>query len=161
MTITNLFHYGVLVQNLDEAIDRFGELMGMTFNPPTDIQLLRMVDPEEHELTFRATYSKQGPPYVELIEATGSGLYDPSQGEGLHHLGLWDPSLALNKEDYLDKKHLEVDAEILTPDGGTFAWYAKPGGAHGVRFEFIDEAARADLEGWIKTGISAGGDFII
>jgi catechol 2,3-dioxygenase-like lactoylglutathione lyase family enzyme len=161
MTITNLFHYGVLVTNLDEAIDRFGEVMGMTFNSPSDIHLQRLVETTEHPLNFRATYSKQGPPYMELIEATGEGLYAPGQGEGLHHLGLWDPSLALNKADYLEKKNLEVDAEILLPDGSTFAWYAKPKGAHGVRFEFIDEAARVDLEGWIKTGIAASGEFII
>ena len=162
MTIINMFHYGVLVHDLDAAIDRFGEVHGFTFNPPTPILLRRMVYlGKESPLSFRATYSKQGPPYIELIEASGDGFYRAEQGEGPHHLAFWDPDLAMNKAQYLEHKNLKLEAEILTPEGQPFAWYSKPEGAHGTRFEFIDEAARPDIEEWIRTGISAGGDFVV
>lgn len=39
-------------------------------------------------------YSRQGPFRYELIEFVGDGLYAPSQGEGLHHLGVWEPGLS-------------------------------------------------------------------
>ncbi|MEU6323809.1 VOC family protein [Streptomyces sp. NPDC047009] len=161
MTLTNAYHFGVLVYDLEEAIGRFGELFGYTFNDPTVVHLNRLAEPGERSFDLRATYSRQGPPHLELIEAKGRGVYAAAHGEGLHHVGLWDPSIAANKKEFVERKGLEVEAEVLLPDDGTFAWYAKPSATNGVRFEFVDEAARPDLEKWIATGAMPGGAFVI
>jgi catechol 2,3-dioxygenase-like lactoylglutathione lyase family enzyme len=156
-----MYHFGVLVYNLEEAIERFSDLFGLTFNDPTDIRLNRLADPDEHPFDLRATYSRQGPPFMELLEANGNGVYGAHHGEGLHHVGLWDPSIATNKSMYIDKKNMSVEGEVLLPTGDVFAWYAKSDTAHGVRFEFVDEAARADQEKWIATGEVGEGGFVV
>ena len=104
---------------------------------------------------MRATFCQLSarPPYLELVEATGSGIYSPARGEGLHHIGMWDPQIAVNKRAFSDAKALPADAEILLPDGSLFAWFSDPADAHGVRLEFVHEGSRPHLQRWIDSGV--------
>ena len=87
---TPYFHVGILVADLDAAIRRFSQVLGLRFGPVSDTQT--PVDSGtitvEH---IRPTYSVDGPPYTELIEGSGDGLFSLQNGEGLHHLGIWSP----------------------------------------------------------------------
>lgn len=160
MESPNVYHYGILVSDIDKAIKLYGRLFGLTFHEPTEVHLNRLVDPDEHEFDLRVTYSQQGPPYMELLEAKGDGVYSAGHGEGVHHIGMWDPAIDENKKRYVDSG-VEVDGEVLNADGTTFAWYTNPKTTGGVRFEFVDESAREDLEKWIQTGIMGPGGFVV
>ena len=93
--------------------------------------------------------SHQGPPHLELIEAAGDGLYGPSR-LGFHHVGLWDPAIDTNRKTYLSEKALRSDARVITPAGGTLAWFSQPSSACGIRFEFVDESVKAPAEELIQ-----------
>jgi catechol 2,3-dioxygenase-like lactoylglutathione lyase family enzyme len=152
VTVTSMYHFGVLVYDLEAAVERFTDLFGLTFNDPTVFHLSRAAELNgEHPIDIRATYSRQGPPYMELVEAKGNGVWRAELGEGLHHVGMWDPSIEKNAIDY-QEKGLLAEARILGPTGDAFTWYSNPDNAHGIRFEFVDEAQREDLEKWIQTG---------
>lgn len=157
MTVTPMFHYGILVQDIEAAVERFGDVLGFTFHEPTTVHLNRLADPAEHQIEFRATYSRQGPPFMELMEMAGDGIYAPHHGEGIHHIGLWDPSIKVNRARLTGHHHLRPEATVLTPDGSVFAWFSDPASSHGVRLEFIDAEAREPLEHWINTGVMVGG----
>ena len=88
MTASPYFHIGILVPDLDEAIERFGDVLGITFAD-------RVYQDSQYfddggvikDLRLHLTYSTDGPPYYELLEAQGDGLYSMKHGAGLHHVG--------------------------------------------------------------------------
>ena len=92
MTATNLFHVGILVPDLDEAVARFTEVLGLSFKEPAVAHVDRFEQGSSVEaLDLRISWSIQGPPYLELLESQdNSGLYGHPH-EGLHHVGLWEP----------------------------------------------------------------------
>ena len=151
MKVSPFYHFGILVENLDEAIERYADLFGLTFIGPRTFLLNRLADPDEHYLEVQAAYSHQGPPYLELIEAAGDGLYSPTR-LGFHHVGLWDPVIDANRETYLSEKALLSDARVITPADSTLAWFSQPSGACGIRFEFVDESLKAAAEELIRDG---------
>jgi catechol 2,3-dioxygenase-like lactoylglutathione lyase family enzyme len=150
MTATNFFHIGILVLDLDEAIERLSDTLGLNFNPPTEVHFDRLVDRVEMPFTLRATYSREGSPHLELIEAVGDGIYSPAHGEGLHHLGMWVPDPHQAREELAVKNAVTAEAAILNPDGTTRTWYSLPASMHGVRVEYVDVKRREVIERWIQ-----------
>src|SRR4029453_5130931 len=92
LTASNLFHVGILVPDLDEAVARFAEVLGLSFKEPAVAHVDRFEYGSSVEaLDLRITGSIQGPPYLELLESQdNSSLYGHAH-EGLHHVGLWEP----------------------------------------------------------------------
>ncbi|MQA13842.1 MAG: hypothetical protein GEV09_06590 [Pseudonocardiaceae bacterium] len=157
MTATSMFHVGLLVLDLEEAILDFSKVLNLDFNDPTVVHFNRLEDPDPHEFDVRVTYSRQGPPHLELIEAKGSGVYSAAQGEGFHHIGLWEPNMSKSVERSSTATGLRSEAKIVMPDGQTFVWFSDPASGHGTRLEFVDESTRPDIEKWIRTGEMEGG----
>ena len=63
MTATNLFHVGVLVPDLDEATERFADVLGLTFKDPAIAHVDRFEQKSRVEqLDLRITWSIEGPP---------------------------------------------------------------------------------------------------
>ena len=151
MTVSPFYHFGILVEDLDAAMERFAELFGLTFIGPRTFRIGRLADPDEHPLEVQAAYSHQGPPHLELVQAVGDGLYSPSR-LGFHHVGLWDPAIDTNREAYLSEKALLSDARVITAADSTLAWFSQPSGACGIRFEFVDESLKAAAEELIAGG---------
>jgi hypothetical protein len=160
MAVSPFYHFGVLVEDLDAAIERFAELFGLTFIGPRTCLINRLADPDEHCLEVQAAYSHQGPPHLELIEAAGDGLYSPSR-LGFHHVGLWDPVIDTNRETYLSEKALRSDARVITPTDGTLAWFSHPSSACGIRFEFVDESIRDSGDELIRDGGQRRGEVFL
>jgi len=151
MTVSPFYHFGILVEDLDAAIERYAELFSLTFIGPRTFRIGRLADPDEHYLEVQAAYSHQGPPHLELVEAVGDGLYSPSR-LGFHHVGLWDPAIDTNRKTYLTEKALLTDARVITPADSTLAWFSQPSSACGIRFEFVDESMKAPAEELIQDG---------
>lgn len=147
MRHTDLFHVGILVADIDEAIARFTDVLGLTFKPPSMVA----VDlGHEGPLTLPVTYSQEGPPHLELIQMTGDGVFAPGQGEGFHHIGLYVPDMADSLARREGPMGVEVDETFLTETKAMQTWYSKPESVHGIRLEFVDEARRAIIERWIS-----------
>jgi catechol 2,3-dioxygenase-like lactoylglutathione lyase family enzyme len=151
------FHLGVLVRDLDQAIGRFGRVLGLTFNEPIVANFARLEDPDPHVSFVRCTYSREGPPYVELLEANGDGLFSIRHGEGFHHIGFWesDPDGRCSALADLD---IRPEGRVVNPDGGTFAFFNHPADLYGIRLEVLADASRQLTEDWIRTGVFSGPD---
>ena len=160
MTASPFYHFGILVEDLEAAVERFADLFSLTFIGPRTFRINRLADPDEHCLEVRAAYSHQGPPHLELIQASGDGLYSQSR-LGFHHVGLWDPAIDTNRETYLSAKELRSDARVVTPSDGTLAWFSQPSSACGIRFEFVDESGKAAAEELIQDGGRRGGEVFL
>jgi catechol 2,3-dioxygenase-like lactoylglutathione lyase family enzyme len=152
MTASNLFHVGILVPDLDEAVERFAEVLGLSFKEPAVAHVDRFEQGASVEaLDLRISWSIQGPPYLELLESQdNSGLYGHSH-EGLHHVGLWEP----DPEALMDRLRnlgLGQEATQYTPDDRILATYTAPAELYGTRLEFIDASRRPGMEAWIAGG---------
>lgn len=141
---------GVLVPDLEEAIDTYSSRLGITFTDPTEAHVddYREGDDPSRPIDVRFAYSRQAPNY-ELIEAHEDGLYGRQHGYGLHHTGMWVPDVATSIEEYA-AIGVRVDAAYYKPDGSVLVAYLEPSGHQGVRLELLNEARREGLEAWIR-----------
>ena len=149
MTATNLFHVGVLAPDLDEATERFSEVLGLTFKDPAVAHVDRFEQKSRVEvLDLRITWSVEGPPYLELLESQDNdGLYGRAQ-EGLHHIGLWEP----DPEGLIERLMglgLKNEATQYMPDERILATYTAPDELYGTRLEFIEAGRRPGMEAWL------------
>jgi len=132
------FHVGILVKDIEAAAADFTALLGVEFEP-VHAQQVGTGD------TVRLCYSLQGPPYLELMEMTGSGVWSPGQGEGLHHIGVSDPSVSGRCAAFG-----EVDMISPGGDGSPLVAMTRPGALHGVRVEYLDANLAAQFLGYLR-----------
>src|SRR5262245_42083784 len=75
------YHVAYLVHDLEAAIEEYSLLLGATFPEP------KVATPATGD-EVRYVYSYEGPPFIELMEATGDSAWSRSLGEGFHHYGI-------------------------------------------------------------------------
>jgi catechol 2,3-dioxygenase-like lactoylglutathione lyase family enzyme len=148
MTARNFFHVGILVNDMEKAIERFSDILKLSFMPPAVAHVDHFEeDGRTTELDLRITWAREGPPFVELLESQGEGLYG-AQNEGLHHIGIYDPDCEGLMEELVGKG-LRREATQWTPDQRIIAAYTAPGELYGTRLEFIDASRREQMDAWI------------
>lgn len=148
------YHFGVVVPDVPTAMQEFGASLGYVFNEPIRAPLVHFEDRiagSAGQGELLVTYSRTGPLRIELIESQGSGLFGPALTNGVHHIGVWeaDPESRLRE---LEAAGQSIDAVLRGADGSISLFYASPGGASGVRVEYVNSAQRERLEDWFNTG---------
>jgi len=133
------FHVGILVKDIEAAAADFTALLGVEFES-AHAQQVGTGD------TVRLCYSLQGPPYLELMEMTGSGVWSPDQGEGLHHVGVSDPGVSGRCAAF-------GEVDVITPggDGSPLVAMTRPGALHGVRVEYLDANLAAQFLAYLRS----------
>lgn len=155
MTLAPFFHVGILVPDLNVAAARLTEVLGITFRDPVVQDCDHFEDGgRTSQLSLHLTYSVDGPPYYELIEAQGDGLYGLKHGQGLHHIGMWEPDCEAKAEE-LESDGMRREGALYRPDNSMIVAFYQPSGLAGVRLEIADEGMKEDHERWL-----AGGEFI-
>ena len=138
------FHVGILVRDVEAARADFTATLGVEFEPVHSQQIATGE-------TTRFCYSLQGPPYLELVEMTGTGSWSADQPEGFHHLGLSDPSVAVRCTAF----GAGVDLVASGKDGSPLVVLTPPEALHGVRVEYFDASVAARFLGYLR-GRTAG-----
>lgn len=124
MTATNLYHVGVIVKDIREAMSHFGHLLGLTFGEPRSIPLENLEElGAVTQRTITVVYSNEGPPFLELIEAQEDGLWGIQNGEGLHHVGSYEDDLAGRVGELLAEGHTAAAKIRVGPDNTLIAVY--------------------------------------
>ena len=141
------YHVGILVRDITDARHRFSAALGITFGP-VEPRVLTYTSSERDEI--RLCYSVEGPPFIELIEAAGNGLFGLQHPDGVHHIGAWVTDAAGHCA-ALQARDVAVDRRLQSVDGPygrseNFVWFNAPADLCGVRFEFVDDSMRAALE---------------
>lgn len=132
------FHVGILVRDVEAARADFTGKLGVGFEPVHS-------QPIATGETTRFCYSLQGPPYLELVEMTGTGSWRPEQPEGFHHIGLSDPSVPARCTAF------GSGVDLIAPgaDGSPLVALTPPEALHGVRVEYFDAAVAAQFLGYL------------
>ena len=153
MTEAPYFHVGILVPDLDEAIARFHDVLGLDFAEPSRSTIPQLDENGiSHEWEVHVTYSIQAP-HLELIEAAGDGVYGAQNGFGVHHIGGW----IADAPAFIDHlTGLGVGTEAVMRNGDTnLGAYFDPAALFGVRFEAVPTLIRPGWESWV----TGSGDF--
>jgi catechol 2,3-dioxygenase-like lactoylglutathione lyase family enzyme len=106
-------HVGIVVEDLDAAVAEYASL-GLRFSEP------QVVPIGDWRLTV--TFSRQGPPYLELIEALPGSPW-VSRGAALDHLAWHVDAFEAAKEELARTAPVEIDG---TRYGRRFSYHRLP-----------------------------------
>ena len=134
-------HIGVLVEDLDEAVERWSRSTGYTFSPVGRYRTRRYVDgsdrhPHPHDARF--CVSLEGPPRIELLEATGSGTHS-REHLGAHHLALVGYDDLEAAADRMVAAGFAGDAWNTDDSGALLLWFTRPQELDGLRLELVSK----------------------
>ncbi len=147
-----LFHTGVLVPDLDQAMDELGVSLGVTWAEAQESAAQRVWTPNggAHTLPLRFTYSCEYPQHIELLEGPADSIWDGQTNPGVHHQGIWVDDVATETRRFLDTGW-ELRLSQLSPDEGFGAYtYLQP--PTGVLVEFVASAMIPRFERWWAGG---------
>ncbi len=155
--LTNPFHVGVVVADVEEAMARISEGTGLAWHSVQSVDLNLLVEGEVVPAGVRFTYSVDGPLQIELASGPPGSFWDVDLYGGLNHLGYWTENL------HDDVAALRATGcELIFGGAGTetmlkgeatlegFAFLMSP---IGQRIELIDVAMRPAFDRWFAGGV--------
>ena len=150
----DVFHVGVVVEDLDDAMRALGGTLDLTWAPVQEReQVVRTGDGELRSDQIRFTYSVEGVPHLELIESATRRVWQPGPPGQLHHVGVFADDVAASS------RRLAADGAPLEFGGGDaddpagFAYHLVPGG---LRVELVEAARREQFARWMAGGRLGG-----
>jgi quinol monooxygenase YgiN len=148
------FHVGVVVRDLSEATERYARILGVTFTEPATFHVPQLArDPHPYQVV--GVFSREGPPYLELIQASSDGIFSAASADQILYVGMWEGDMPARVEQ-LKKEGFGFEAILEDSDGVPFVCLTKPDGLEGMRIEFVGTGARAGIEQWVRTGVWEG-----
>jgi hypothetical protein len=142
------FHVGVVVDDLESALDELADLFGYRWCPPMALPMPVVLPSGEQTVDLRFTYSVTTP-HVEVIQVIPGTLWVPVDGSGIHHLGYWSDDVGADAARLADRGYA-MEATGVQPDGTPYwAYYRSP---IGPRIELVSRQVQAGLEQYWASG---------
>jgi catechol 2,3-dioxygenase-like lactoylglutathione lyase family enzyme len=151
--IGELFHTGLVVDDVERAIDDLSRALGLRFTAVQEHPMWQWRPTGEQSLVLRYAYSLAPYPLVELIESQRGTFYerDSTAATQLHHVGMWVDDLA-NAADRLARDGFALAAAGVDDAGNRPARVTFHESPHGLRVELCDVAMRAGFDAWVTSG---------
>ncbi|MET7400375.1 VOC family protein [Dactylosporangium sp. NPDC005572] len=145
-----LFHTGVVVDDLDEAMRRLGDTLGLAWATP--VQRTGPISTPAGPVfrDMRITYSLGGPHHLELIEYLDDSAYRfMTGGPPLHHVGYWADDFHAEIA-RLESIGFPCEASGLDENGSRaeFAYHRNP--HSGLWIEIVDSAGKPRFDAWTR-----------
>lgn len=147
------YHVGMVVPDIDAAIERCATVFGVPFTPAVWTESPHQEEGDVTHTPFRQrqAISRTREPYVELIEATGDGVFAPSRAGALLYYACWEPDMKARLA-RLASQGFGMDAVIrMDADSDPIAAITSYDN-QGIRLELADPAAKPVMEHWARTG---------
>jgi len=131
MNITRINHVAIVVHDLDEAINTYQNQLGLHVSK-------RLTMPEQEvEIAFLPA----GESAIELIAPTtktsGVAKYLAKRGEGLHHICLEVPDVAISLAELAARDVQLINEKPIQAAEG-LGFFVHPKASHGVLIEFLE-----------------------
>ena len=149
------YHIGVAVKDIDDAIARFGELLGVGPWGRIDAEVPALFRGVETVSGVRSAFARVGSMLIELVQPTvgefPAKTFLAERGEGIYHLGYWadDTRAAIARA---EKAGLAVD--WCFPADKPMVAYFDASATYGFHVEVVHPSMRKGIEDAIG---SAGG----
>ena len=128
IALSETFHIGMAVEDIDQCCKQIGEDLNLDWLPIKSFDPLPFWTPEEglREISVKATYSRQGPQRIEIVQGT-SIFYDPNRLPDSRHVGIWVDDLKEEATRLIDKGWIVLAAGDEPSAGyGTIAYLSPP-----------------------------------
>ncbi|OBJ09224.1 VOC family protein [Mycobacterium sp. 1465703.0] len=143
----DFYHTGIIVPDLDAAMDRLSALAGYRWITPVSYTLPFRTTSGTQEVTSTFVYSLQAP-HVELINEVPGTAWTAAPGNAIHHLGYWTDNLAESAKLLEDNGFaFEATADTAAPELALFAYYVD---SAGTRIEIVDRALFPDFPAFLQ-----------
>ena len=148
----NIYHIGIRVPNLFNAMEEMGSSLGVTWAEPVETPAQSLWTPQagQQHLPLKFVYSCEGPQHIELLEGPEGTIWDGSEDSGVHHVGVWVEDVAGETERFLSNGW-ELQAAAISPDEGYggMTYIAPP---NGTIVELVSTAIKPRFEKWWAGG---------
>lgn len=147
----SFFHTGQVVADLDKAVARFSDVLGIEFTEPHVFDVPRLEDPYPHPFKLTAVFSRTEPPYYELIQAEGEGIVSAAQIGKILYYGIWETDMDARMEK-LRAQNVGIDAVFRPGAGATPFAIITAADLLGGRIEYVGIEDLGPIEEWVRTG---------
>jgi hypothetical protein len=94
-----IWHIAFAVDDLDEAMAKFGEALNLTWTPVKTFEGQNShADDTPFLLRTRLTFATAGPCALELFESVPGTPNEPAKGTVFHHMGYWTQDVGAERE---------------------------------------------------------------
>ena len=150
--LQEIFHIGIRVPNLYQAMEEMGESLNVTWTEVVESPGQRIWTPEhgQQEVPLKFVYSCEGPQHVELLEGAKGSFWDGNEDSGVHHLGVWVDDVKGETERLL-ALGWDLLGSARSPEEGyaSMAYLAPPSG---TIVELVTSANKPRFERWYAGG---------
>jgi hypothetical protein len=147
------YHIGIVVRDYEEAVEHYSRLLDIKFTEPAEA-IVSIENPETRQTestNLVAVYSWTIPPYVELLQATGTGIFSEKNAGEILYFGAWESDIE-GRIKKLKEQGIGIEALLRSaPDKAVYAIITAPD-KMGVRMEYVRELLRPITEAWVLTG---------
>ena len=135
---SDLYHTGLVFEDVEAATQRLGAAGGYTFTPTIESEIKVRLASGTTTLGFAFAYSLEAP-HIEIVRAVPGTLWTPAARNAPHHLGYWVDDVAATCRQMTEAGYeLEACAEDDSGEPTSFAYFISP---DGIRLEVVDRAA--------------------
>jgi catechol 2,3-dioxygenase-like lactoylglutathione lyase family enzyme len=147
------YHIGIVVRNFDEAVEHYSSVLDVKFTEPTD-NVLCIENPQTQQtenIKVVVTYSRSRPPYLELIQASGNGIFSEKNAGQILYFGVWEPNIE-SRIEKLKQQGIGIDALIRPECDKPATGIITARDKMGIRIEYLSASLRLATEAWVLTG---------
>jgi hypothetical protein len=142
------FHVGLVVDDLEAALEELSDLFGYEWCPQIAVQTPVVLPAADILLNLRCAYSATLP-RVEVIQSVPGTPWVPAPGSGIHHAGYWSDDPTADAARLVSRGYAE-EARGVRPDGApAWTYHLSPSGP---RIELVSRELQPGLEQYWGSG---------
>ena len=148
----DIHHLALVAADLERGMEEVGEVYGVTWTTPRHLELDVRAAGQVTSVPLSVVYSKQGPLFLELLEAVPGTVWAATPDSQLHHIGVYVDDVQAEIERLEGLGHA-IEAAGVGPDGraGGWAYTASP---MAIRVEILDVQGREATGRWARGEIA-------
>jgi hypothetical protein len=147
MSLSELYHVGIVVPDIDVARKRLSSLLDVEWGPTIEADTeVRTGSGSDEVISLKLCYSTKAP-HLELVEERAGTPWICNEYSNLHHIGFFSDAL-MGDGQRLERGAcpLEICGRAGEEAPRMFSYHRDP---LGVRFEYVDAASRTMMEDFL------------
>ena len=147
------YHIGIVAHDYQEAAEHYSKVLDVKFTEPAE-SVLYIENPDTQQaetIKVAAMYSRNRPPYVELLQANGNGIFSEKNTGQILYFGIWESDIEGRIEE-LKQQGIGIDALLRSEPGKRAHAIITAPDKMGVRIEYVSTLLRPVIDAWVLTG---------
>ncbi|BBZ32945.1 VOC family protein [Mycolicibacterium confluentis] len=148
MKAEDLFHTGIVVDDLGAAMEWFTAVAGYTWTDVVSVDQQVVTSAGDITVPMKMAYSG-AEPRLELVQTVMGSVWTPADS-GVHHIGYWSDVVESDLA-ALESGGMTCEVKSYNPDGSGALLWAYARGPAGPRVELVSRNMKPFIEQWWAT----------